>query len=155
MGLKSIIEKIPKKPSKIFLIDGFGAFLTILFLGTLTLLKSKLQLGMPLKILVLLTFIAACFSIYSFWCSSFVKNKWPFYLKIIVLANSLYCILTIGLLVFFYNQLSVLELIYFSVELIILFFLIFFESFSSSLNFLPPSFSSRIVPNGILNHLLL
>jgi hypothetical protein len=127
MALKSIKEKIAKKPREIFLIDAIGAFLTTLFLGTMILLKSKLQLGMPSKTIVFLAFVGASFSIYSFWCSFFIKNKWQFFLKIIVIVNSCYCILTLGLLIFFYNQLTLLEMIYFSVELFVLILLIIFE----------------------------
>lgn len=127
LALQPMIEKIAKKPRKIFLIDAFGAFLSTLFLGTMILLKSKTQLGMPLKTLVLLVLVAASFSIYSFVCSYFVKDKWQLFLKIIVLFNSLYSTLTIVLMVFFYNQLSVIELIYFSAELFLLIFLILFE----------------------------
>jgi len=82
---------------------------------------------MPLKTLVLLVLVAASFSVYSFLCSYFAKDKWQLFLKIIVLFNSLYCILTILLMVFFYNQLSVIELIHFSGELFLLIFLILFE----------------------------
>lgn len=127
MSLKTIIGKISKKPRNVFLIDAYGAFLTTFFMGIFILFKSQLQVGMPSKYLFILAFMAAIFCVYSFLCSYFVPDKWQLFLKIIVLSNSLYCFLIFGILLFFYNQLSVLELIYFSGELLILIFLILFE----------------------------
>ncbi|MCP9755227.1 hypothetical protein EGI26_08685 [Lacihabitans sp. CCS-44] len=127
MIFKSIIQRIAKKPSKIFLMDAFGAFLSTLFLSNMILLNSKLQLGIPPKTLFILAFVAASFSVYSFLCSFFAKEKWRFFLKIIVLSNSFYCILTVVLVFSFFNQLTFLEQIYFSGELFVLLFLIFFE----------------------------
>jgi len=127
VALKSIIEKLAKKPRSVFSIDAYGAFLTTLFLGFMIIFKSQLQLKMPSKYLFLLAFIATIFSVYSFLCSYFVRDKWQLFLKIIVFSNSLYCFLITGMLLFFHNQLSVLELIYFSGELSVLLFLILFE----------------------------
>lgn len=83
MIFKSIIQRVAKKPSKIFLMDAFGAFLSTLFLSNMILLKSKLQLGIPPKTLFILAFVAASFSVYSFLCSFLQKKNGGFFLKLL------------------------------------------------------------------------
>jgi hypothetical protein len=106
-------------PKKLFLIDSIGALLSAILLG-LVLARFENIFGMPPKTLYALSFIACIFSIYSFLCFSGKIENWRPYLKIIAIANLLYCLLTIGLIIYFYQKLTVLGLIYFVLEIIII-----------------------------------
>jgi len=95
-----ILDKISLYPKRLFLLDGLGAFLTAFFLGVV-LVTFEDKFGMPQKVL-------------------YAKNNWRPYLKIIAVANLLYCCLTFGLVIFFYSKLTQLGLIYFLLEIFII-----------------------------------
>lgn len=76
----------------IFLIDGSGAALSFLFLISLTIFAGFS--GMPDIYLILLSFLAAVFTIYSLCCHFLKPEKWKTFLAIIITCNLLYCLLT-------------------------------------------------------------
>lgn len=105
-------------PKKLFLIDGLGALLSAFLLGVI-LVKYEPIFGVPVKVLYFLSIIAFIFAIYSltnFW--QFKENGRP-YLKVIAVANLLYCCLTVALTVYFRNDLTGLGLLYFLLEVMI------------------------------------
>ncbi len=110
----------------IFLVDGLGAFITasLLFVGS-----TKLQeyLGMPPKILSLLSIIASTFAVYSIFCFLFLKMSWGIFLKAIMIANLLYCCLTMGLVIYYYPVLTIIGLTYFLAEIAVIAGLVFLE----------------------------
>ena len=106
-------------PKKIFLIDSIGAFVSAALLF-LVLPYFELELGLPKKIFYTLFLFAFIFSIFSFICYRGVDKSWRKYLKIISVANFLYCILTLILLSLYHNSITILGLIYFIVEIIII-----------------------------------
>lgn len=122
-----MINKVAKNPKKVFLMDALGAFLTAIILVLMIVFKAVANFGMPLWALTLLALMAVCFSVYSFWCLFFAKTKWLFFLKIILVANGLYCVLTATTLIFFYSDISIVESIYFPAEISLILLLIFFE----------------------------
>jgi hypothetical protein len=122
----STIYSLSSKSNTIFLIDGLGALLSAFFLGVI-LVKFEESFGMPHTILYFLSLVACLFTIYSFICYFFNFKKWQPYLKAIIIANSLYCCLTFGLVFYSYKSLTILGLIYFILELIVLIGLIFIE----------------------------
>lgn len=117
-------------PTLIFLIDGIGAIVSILFLGGI-LATFETHFGMPKHILYMLCGMAVFFATYSMTCYFFLKKRFSFYLKGIILLNTLYCGLTISLIFHYYPQLTQLGIIYFILELIVIFTLILFEIFVS------------------------
>jgi hypothetical protein len=115
------------QPKKLFLIDGIGALASTFFLGIL-LVQLKSYVGMPASVLYVLAGIASIFAGYSLSCYALTPLKWSPYLKAIAIANAMYCCLTLGLVVYFYQQLSSLGLTYFSIEMIVIILLVCMEA---------------------------
>ena len=117
--------KLITKPYQLFLVDSLGAFIT----AALTLLLTQFkQIGMPHKILMWLAGVALLYSIYSFTCYRFKPVNWRPYLKIIMLANVLYCCATITLLYYFYETVTAWDLAYFISEIGIVCGVVYLES---------------------------
>lgn len=116
MSFLPILSKI--QPQKLFLVDSLGALLSAILLG-LILTRFEQTFGMPQNVLYILAVIPCIFAIYSFFCFLSKTANWRPLMKIIAIANLLYCCLTAGLMVYFYQQLTVLGLFYFVLELII------------------------------------
>ena len=114
-----ILEKLILNPKRLFLIDCLGALLTALFLITI-LARFESIFGMPVSVLYFLSLIAGIFAIYSFCCFYFFPDNWWVFLKIILIANLLYCCLTAGFIISFYNRLTILGWIYFVMEIMII-----------------------------------
>jgi uncharacterized membrane protein YccC len=114
------------KPKVVFLIDGLGAVLTALLLLAV-LIPFHIYFGMPREVLVVLSGLAVVLAAYSFFCFVFSVNNWEKRLKRIVGANVVYCFLTLGSLVYFYDRLTILGVTYFLGELLVIFGLIIFE----------------------------
>lgn len=108
---------------QLFLIDGIGALVSALFLG-LILVQLKTYIGMPVQILYLLALLALVFAIYSFSCHLASPKRWRFFLKLIALINSSYCLLTLVLVVRNYDSLTLLGLTYFVVEMLVILMLV-------------------------------
>lgn len=113
-------------PNKLFLTDSIGALLSALLLGLL-LARLEDTFGMPQKVLYFLSCVAFIFSIYSFSCYLRKIENWRPYLKLIAMANLVYCCITIGLVIYFYQKLTLLGLVYFFAELIVVVILILIE----------------------------
>jgi hypothetical protein len=120
--------KLSLKPKIIFLIDGIGAFLTAFFLF-FVLRNYNAYFGLPKTTLSYLSIIAILFSIYSISCFYFVNKKWHAFLKVISIANVLYCCLTTYLIIYYYKQITLLGLTYFILEISIILILAFVEIF--------------------------
>ena len=114
------------QPPKLFLVDSLGALLSALLLG-LVLTQFEKTFGMPQQVLYVLSVIPCVFAVYSFLCFLSKTIHWRFFMKIISTANLLYCCLTLGLMIYFYQQLTVLGLLYFVLELIIIINLAYIE----------------------------
>lgn len=110
----------------LFLTDSLGALLTAIMLF-FVLGNFHEYIGMPPSILHFLSAIAACFCIYSAACFLFLKSKWPVFIKAISYANLSYCVLTMGLMIAYYSQLTLLGLVYFTGEIIIICSLVYIE----------------------------
>lgn len=124
--IRLIINKFFTNPNKLFMIDGSGALLTAFILITI-LTRFESVFGMPLTVLYFLSAIACLYAIYSFCCYFFIFSNWMPYLKAIVIANSIYCCLTIGLLFYFCQSLTIFGFIYFSLEITVITCLIAIE----------------------------
>jgi hypothetical protein len=124
--IDTLLTKINTYPKIIFLVDGFGALLTAFFLfGVLR--PFEQTFGMPKDILTLLSLIALVFAVYSFYCYFFLKGNWKTFLFGISIANFMYCCLTLGLVYFFYSELTVLGVAYFLAEVAVVMGLVLVE----------------------------
>ena len=113
-------------PKKIFLWDCLGATLAAFFL-LLVLSPFESSFGMPRHILYVLSSITGLYALYSGSCYLLFPATWRLYIKIIAVANLLYAGLTIIMVICFYQMITILGLIYFILELIVLAILIIIE----------------------------
>ncbi len=101
---------------KLFLIDGLGALLSA-FLSGIILVRFECVFGMPPKVLHILAAIACTLAAYSLTRYFLTKKSRGIHFKIIGWSNLVYCCLTLALTLYFYHQLSVFCIIYFSGEI--------------------------------------
>ncbi|MGB1207078.1 MAG: hypothetical protein ACPG5B_15640 [Chitinophagales bacterium] len=123
---QQLLKKLHSNPKHIFLIDGLGALISAFSLG-IVLVIFKNYFGMPQNVLHVLAAIACIFAIYSFSCALRMPKIWQLFLKLIAMANFIYCCVTIALLYYFYQKLTILGLIYFVLEIIVIFVLVKIE----------------------------
>lgn len=121
-----MINKLILGPKKLFLIDCLGALISAFLLGVVLVLFEEF-IGMPKEVLYYLALIACIFAVYSFFCYFHFPNNWQPFMKAIAIANLLYCLTTIGLVIYFYSQLTTLGAMYFLGELAIIIALISLE----------------------------
>lgn len=114
------------KPRTLFLIDGLGALLSAFMLGVV-LVTFKSYIGLSNETLYILAFIPVVFSIYDFIVYAINAKNWRPYLKIIAIANLLYCVFSIIVLFTHMDSLKVLGWVYFIAELIIVAILVVYE----------------------------
>lgn len=117
--VSKLINYLTKKQKTIFLIDSLGAISTAFFLFVI-MRQFNDYFGMPKTVLTYLSVIAICFCIYSTACFIFLKKHWTPFIRIIGTANLLYCALTIGLLIKYYPLLTIIGVVYFLVEIVII-----------------------------------
>lgn len=124
--IKNIIIQLASKPRILFLVDSVGALLTTLSL--IVVLRTFHELiGMPLSVLPYLSILSACFCIYSASCFLFLKQNWVPFIRIIGIANLLYCVLTMTLVLVYYPQLTAFGIAYFLGEIMIVGILVYIE----------------------------
>jgi hypothetical protein len=128
---RSIRNKLIVNPKRLFLIDSSGAFLTAFLLGII-LTRLEEDFGMPRKIVKPLSVVACIYSIYSICCYFFAGRNWRPFLKVIAIANLLYCFITIASVILFYQALTILGVTYFLGEIIIIGCLVCIELLSIS-----------------------
>ncbi|WP_298543030.1 hypothetical protein [uncultured Aquimarina sp.] len=124
--IQPLIDTFRKKPRLLFLVDGLGALLTIFFLAVV-LTTFQEYIGMPKKILYFLSLIVLVFAIYSLSCYLLNPTNWKIFLKIIAFANLIYCLLTAAYMYYFYESLTNLGLLYFCIEILIIFLIVTIE----------------------------
>lgn len=124
--IKKLITHLTQNPRTLFLADSSGALLSAFFLFVV--LKSFNEyFGTPETILNYLSAIAACFCIYSATCFLFLKDNWTLYIRVISIANLLYCILTLCLLIIYLPLHTYLGIIYFLAEIAVIGVLVYIE----------------------------
>ena len=103
----------------LLLIDSLGAIMTA-FLLIIVMRWFHEYFGMPKIVLTYLSIVAVCFSIYSATCFLFLKRGWTRFIRLIGIANLLYCALTIGALYKYYPFLTRIGIFYFLFEIVII-----------------------------------
>lgn len=124
--LNRLTDRLAAHPRILFVIDAAGALLTAFLIGIVW-LKFQQYIGMPAAVLKMLAIIAFIIGLYSTGCFLLVKNSWPSFIKAIAIANGLYSVLTLCLLGIYYPVLSIIGIIYFLVEIVIISLLICLE----------------------------
>lgn len=121
-----MLDKLRENPKQLFLLDGFGAILSAFLLGVV-LVQLESTFGMPREVLYPLALAACGFAIYDFICYFRITKNWKPFLIGIAIINLIYCIISIGLMIQHYPQLTTLGVLYFCGEIVILFVLIGIE----------------------------
>ena len=111
---------------QLFLIDAIGAIITAFLLSQL-LGNFVSVFGMPTDILYPLAGIAAFFALYSYACYLWVTKDWRLFLKGIATANTIYCLLTLGLVIYRWESLTWWGIAYFIGEIIVVMSLVSVE----------------------------
>lgn len=124
--LRAILDASPRDAKTLLLADGLGASLTVALLAGV-LARFEASFGMPRTVVNYLSLTAATFALYSLGCYFFAVGNWRQYLRAIAIANLTYCCITVGLVFLYYQQLTILGLIYFLLELLVMSILITIE----------------------------
>jgi hypothetical protein len=124
--MSDIIRRITLKPKTLFLVDSIGALVTAFFLFAILRTFNE-YFGIPQITLTYLSIIAAIFCLYSITCFFLLNDNWQSFLKTISIANLLYCFLTMGLVIYYYQSLTILGVTYFLAEIIVVCGLVFVE----------------------------
>jgi hypothetical protein len=107
-----------KNPHRLFLIDSFGALLSLV-LGLL-LAQYAQFFGIPAGLLYKLCLVAGGFMAMGTFCYwSRIKN-WQKAMRLLAAANLLYCIFTAGLMVYISPQLKIPGFIYMALEILVI-----------------------------------
>jgi hypothetical protein len=124
--MKHIISTLARSPQRLFLIDGIGAIISAsLLLLVRSLFPSFFHI--PQETIYTLAGIAYLFAAYSIFFSQKKATKWPLFLQLIATANALYCLATLILVFIYFSHLSLLEILYFLIEIIIILTLVYIE----------------------------
>lgn len=106
-------------PKRVILIDAFGALLTtFLLFGILAQLQH--YFGMPNKVLYLLSGIAFCLFIYSISCHTLIKSNWKPFLRILIICNLVYSLVSLVMIIKHSEKLTELGWVYFILELMVI-----------------------------------
>lgn len=106
-------------PKRIFLIDGTGAIISATLLGYVLVIYNE-YIGMPISTLKFLSSIAAVFAIYSITNFFILKSNPSYYIRLIAIANTIYCLTTLSLMVYHFQTLTILGIVYFLGEIFII-----------------------------------
>ena len=117
--LDKLINHLVEKPKTLSLIDSLGAILSAFILFVIMRQHNEF-IGMPKIVLTYLSFIALSFGMYSAACYLLLKKRWAFFIRLIGIANLLYCALTITLLINYYSLFTMNGTIYFVMEIVII-----------------------------------
>ncbi len=113
-------------PKKLFQIDGFGAILSSILLGVV-LVKLKYVFGIPKSTLYFLALLPCLFALYDLYCYFKIHNNVALFLKIIGIANLIYCCLSIGLAIYHSKNITIWGWTYILIEITIVSGLSLFE----------------------------
>ncbi|PJZ64538.1 hypothetical protein CH371_17340 [Leptospira wolffii] len=126
MQLSHLSDRFRQNSYFIFLIDGLGALVSASFLG-IVLVQFEARIGIPSEILVLLAVVAYFFSAYSLFFYVKRPDNWKMYLRIIAIANLVYCLGTLSILLYYKESIRLLGVLYFLGEKAIVIALAIFE----------------------------
>ena len=123
MYLYTMLHKLLKlgyaNPKKLFLIDGIGAILSVILL--LFLVGGLHSIfGIPTTYLHLLAIFAVLFAFFDFYIYFKTQEKHSIALKIIVLMNIFYCFISIGVVIFLFDKITIFGMLYLGAEILII-----------------------------------
>ncbi len=126
MSLNAILVKAETWGTRVFLIDALGALISALSLGLVLPLIVD-QIGLPINTLYSLALIPVVLALFDYYSFKQGLEAISTNLKRIAGFNFLYCLFSIGLLIYHRDSLQLLGWIYFSLELILVLGLAYLE----------------------------
>lgn len=124
--MNKLLQKLIQTPRKVFLLDGVGAILSTSALVCILLFFQEL-FGMPYTTIIGLVMIAFTLIIYSFTCYFINVKPQKTAILLVAIANLIYCLLTLSLVLIHYSMLSTLAVIYFVAEIVIILLIVRLE----------------------------
>ena len=124
--LISKFQQVISIPRNVFLLDGIGALVSSLFLVVL-LAPFESFFGMPSDYVYQLAIPAFVFAVYSIACYVFNPNNWQPFMKLIALANFIYCCVTFYLILKLFYRLTQFGVLYFLLEIAVVLMVIALE----------------------------
>lgn len=110
--INRFIEKISRYPRQLFLVDCLGAILTASLLAFVV-APFESVFGLPHLIAYKLATVAIFLALYSAINYKFFGKKWSRWLRIIAIANTLYCLATMVVVVMNWQVITLLGIVYF------------------------------------------
>ena len=111
---------------KLLLVDAFGALATAILISQI-IARNETVFGLPSHACHTLAAIACVYFIVSSIGSQLNRSKQLLFLKIIIVANSIYCLITLSVLFNYRSEITLWGVGYFVSELLIIMSLVFFE----------------------------
>lgn len=108
-----------RSPGRLLLVDAIGALTTSLLLFGVVARRDDI-FGMPSRSVYVLAGIAFCLFAYSMTCQQCVRVSWKKCFRLLMLGNTAYCALSIGLMIHHFPTMTTLGLIYFTLEVLII-----------------------------------
>jgi|SRR5690554_2880712 len=108
-----------RNPRHLFLLDGIGAFFSLFLLGIL-LIRFEHFFGIPVSTLYFLAFFPLCFLLFDLFSFFIVRRNYQIYLRIIAILNIAYCLLSIVLSLYQYDNISSFGLLYIFIEVTVI-----------------------------------
>jgi uncharacterized membrane protein HdeD (DUF308 family) len=113
-----MMDTIASKPKYLFLIDSLGAILSVTLYVTI-LANFESVFGIPQNAVYILAVLAGIYALYSGICYLIPLKNWRVCLQIIAIANLFHCVLTVSMLFYYQESLTIFGLLYFIGEFII------------------------------------
>lgn len=107
-------------------IDAIGALFSCFFIGGL-MIPFQSFIGLPHSVLTILALLATLFCLHSSFAFFRYPKSFSMHLRLVTIANLLYALLSIGVLVIYIEHMSLIGKVYFIAELSILSILIILE----------------------------
>ena len=125
-GIQKFLQELTTNPKRIFLVDALGALLTAISLFVIV-VQLEYSFGIPSKVIYIMSGTAFSLFIYSISCHLLIKLNWKPFLGVIIACNSIYSLVSIGLLIKHSEKLTELGWIYFMLELTVILIIVIVE----------------------------
>ncbi len=125
MTISKQITRITSTPKLMFLVDALGAMVSFMSLMLLAMLEPLF--GIPAQVLYLLATIAIGLFAYSFCCHRFIKINWKPFLRIVMVLNTSYLVVSFSLVLRHFGLIKPLGFAYLILELFVVVWIISLE----------------------------
>ena len=126
MKVNGVLHKFAKRPKILFLLDGLGAFISVVFLA-LILPAIQDKIGVSEGRLYYLAGLAGFLLLIDLYRWMAANDKWEKRIRLVIMLNLIYCAVSAVVVGLSYETITTLGLIYFAAEILIILVLVRFE----------------------------